>query len=59
MDKGDRVVITKAGELRVIPQSAHEQAGDDGDDRLIGTVADVREPPDDSIIAIPAPERCP
>ena len=53
MQKGDLVVLTSAGELRFIAPGGQGQAeGDDGDDQIIGSVVDVRDPSEDSIIAL-------
>ena len=53
MQKDDMVVLTSAGELRFIAPDTQGQAeGDDGDDQIIGTVVDVRDPSEDSIIAL-------
>jgi hypothetical protein len=53
MQKDDMVLLTSAGELRFIPPDRQGQAeGDDGDDQIIGTVVDVRDPAEDSIIAL-------
>ena len=53
MQKDDMVVLTSAGELRFIaPDTQGQVEGDDGDDQIIGTVVDVRDPSEDSIIAL-------
>ncbi len=53
MQKNDLVVLTSSGELRFVAPGGQEQGeGDDGDDQIIGTVVDVRDPSEDSIIAL-------
>ena len=52
MEIGDRVILTKKGELQVLPQRGQGQADDEGEGEWIGTVADVRESPDESIVAL-------
>jgi hypothetical protein len=53
MQKNDLVVLTSSGELRfVAPDRQGQGEGDDGDDQIIGTVVDVRDPAEDSIIAL-------
>ena len=53
MQKNDLVVLTSSGELRFVAAGRQGQGeGDDGDDQIIGTVVDVRDPAEDSIIAL-------
>ena len=53
MQKKDLVVLTSSGELRFIAPGGQEQTEDDGgEDQIIGSVVDVRDPDEDSIIAL-------
>lgn len=54
MQQGDTVVVTKAGELRFLSHKAIEEQGDAGE--IIGYVVDLRDPPEDSIVALQPPE---
>ena len=58
MNPGDIVFVTERGELRFLSREEHGRRGheDTGDARMVGTVVDVRDPPEDSIIQLEPPE---
>ena len=58
MQQGDTVVVTKGGQLRFLSQSAIIQEQQDGNDagEIIGHIVDLRDLPEDSIVALQPPE---
>ncbi len=58
MQQGDTVVVTKGGQLRFLSQTAIIQEQQNGNDtgEIIGHVVDLRDPPEDSIVALQPPE---
>ncbi len=55
MQAGDFVIVTRGGELQIIPGGAQDEASIKAAEKLgrvVGVVEEVRHPPDNSVVSV-------